>query len=83
MVGRLHMSDIEIHIKSGALSYEAAFSAEDRAAAEDAKKVVMFILENGAGATSGTKPAPRKARRATTSVTTSPFGAASASEEDS
>ncbi|MGV8041536.1 MAG: hypothetical protein AB2L07_16220 [Thermoanaerobaculaceae bacterium] len=77
------MSDIEIHIKSGTFSYDAAFAMGDSAAAQEAQEWTTFILNRAAGATTTTKPAPRKTRKATATGTTSPFGAVSATEEDS
>ncbi|HPS78824.1 MAG TPA: hypothetical protein PLS53_11765 [Thermoanaerobaculaceae bacterium] len=73
------MSDIEIHIKSGTFSYDAAFAMGDSAAAQEAQEWVTFILNRAAGATATTKPAPRKAKRA---AATTPFGVTSATEEE-
>ncbi|MBP7797416.1 MAG: hypothetical protein KA072_02180 [Thermoanaerobaculaceae bacterium] len=78
------MSDIEIHIKSGTFSYDAAFPMGDEAAAKDAKEWATFILDRAAGTPSSTtKPAPRKTKKVAATATASPFGAASATEEDS
>ena len=76
------MSDIEIHIKSGTFSYDAAFPMGDEAAAQDAKEWATFILDRAAGTPSTTKPAPRKTKKAMPSSTAFPAAATSTVEEE-
>ena len=77
------MSDIEIHIKAGTFSYDAAFPMGDVAAAQDAKEWTTFILDRAAGTPSTTtKPAPRKTKKAMPSGTAFPAAATSTVGEE-
>lgn len=77
------MSDIEIHIKSGTFSYDAAFPMGDEAAAQDAKEWATFILDRAAGTPSTTtKPAPRKTKKASPASAAFAVAASSTVEEE-
>jgi len=66
------MSDIEIHIKTGTMTYENTFDAGDKDAAKEARECVAFILDRVAGSPTSKTRKPRTTAKKPTPVTTVP-----------